>query len=279
MQGSKTACEQFLTGADRLMPTDLSTPSSSDGRGTQIPCNALVCGACGAPVLHLDGITIELGRGAVVPHLHDTLDPLGFVSAGHFHRAARAYACRCAATSVMGLTDTGRLDVKDIDHWGCGGHPPAQPRPTLRSLDEVVRPALERHLRAGGWIAWFDHALEGLGDGSARRWPFDDGERTTLTPEAVAAASAALARRSPRWIARQVAAPAFGADALYAIYLQGWKHGDLDSDAFVCVARDVATLTREIRERAQTLPRPDTIAYRYAPALRTWSGYDSYLDG
>lgn len=270
-------CEQFLTDASETMPDDLAVASSQLGQRF-IPCNALACSRCGAPVVHVDHLAHHLGRGAALTEEVDSLDPLAFFRVARVDRASRLYACRCQAANVRGLTDPGRLDLHDIDTWGCAGHPPAAGHARVRSLEEVLPEATRLHLRRGGWLLLGDAGLHGEEDGRARRWPFDGGGATQLSEAQLGELVAKLVVQRPRWTARQVAPPRFPTAPLFAMYLEGWKHGDLDSQQFEGTQADAGELVAKIRARATTLPAPDSIAYRLSAALLTNSGYQAFVD-
>lgn len=243
-----------------------------------MPCSALVCRSCGAPVVHVDHLAHQLGRGAALMDAFDALDPLAFVRVSHFARDARLYACRCHTARVLGLTDTGRLDLLDIDSWTCAGHPSPTPARRVRPLVEVLPAAAAAHLRDGRWLLLGDRALHGRSDGAARVWPFDGGDPSELTEAALAATVARLVAQRPRWTARQVAPPGFPTPPLFAMFLEGWKHGDLDSQSFAASFADAGALVTAMRARASSLPAPDSIAYVLAPGLLTSAGYEAFVD-
>jgi hypothetical protein len=62
------------------------------------------------------------------------------------------------------------------------------------------------------------------------------------------------------------------------MFLEGWKHGDLDSQSFEGGFADAASLVTAIRARAPSLPAPDSIAYVLAPGLLALSGYLAFVD-
>jgi hypothetical protein len=199
-------CEQFLTGSSEEMPDDPAVASSQHGPRF-VPCNALACRTCGAAVVHVDDLAHQLGRGAALTEAVDALDPLAFVRVSHFARGSRLYACRCRATRVQGLTDTGRLDLHDIDTWACAGHPPPARHPRVRPFVEVLPAAVASHLRGGGWLLLRDRALQGRGDGGAWAWSFDGGDVLALAEPEVTARVSRMVTQRPRWTARQVAPP------------------------------------------------------------------------
>jgi hypothetical protein len=270
-------CEQFLTGASEVMPDDPSEVAAQHGQRF-VPCNALVCRACGAAVVHVDHLAHRLGRGAALTEAVDALDPLSFVRVSLFSQSARLYACRCHATQVQGLTDTGRLDLHDIDTWTCAGHPPAAPSRQVRPLVEVLPAAVTAHLRGGNWLLLGDRALEGRADGAAWVIPFDGGDPSVLAEPDLVATVARLAAQRPRWTARQVAPPCFATPPLFAMFLEGWKHGDLDSQSFEGSFADASALVAAMRARALSLPAPDSVAYVLAPGLLTSAGYLAFVD-
>ncbi len=270
-------CEQFLTGSSEEMPDDPTVASSQHGVRF-VPCNALACRTCGAAVVHMDDLAHQLGRGAALTEAVDALDPLAFVRVSHFARGSRLYACRCSATRVQGLTDTGRLDLHDIDTWACAGHPPPARRPRVRPFAEVLPAAVASHLRDKGWLLLGDRALQGRGDGGAWEWSFDGGDVRALAEPEVTATVSRLVTQRPRWTARQVAPPCFASPPRFAMFLEGWKHGDLDSQSFEGGFADAASLVTAIRARALSLPAPDSIAYVLAPGLLALSGYLAFVD-
>jgi hypothetical protein len=270
-------CEQFLTGSSEEMPDDPTVASSQQGTRF-VPCNALACRTCGAAVVHIDDLAHPLGRGAALTEAVDALDPLAFVRVSHFAQGSRLYACRCSATSVEALTDTGRLDLHDIDTWACAGHPPPARHPRVRPYAEVLPAAVASHLRGGGWLLLGDGALEGRGDDGAWLWPFDGGDARALAEPEVTARVSRLVAQLPRWTARQVAPPCFASPPQFAMFLEGWKHGDLDSQSCEGRFADAASLVTAIRARASSLPAPHSIAYRLAPGLLTLSGHLAFVD-
>jgi hypothetical protein len=229
-------------------------------------------------VVHVDHLAHQLGRGAALTEAVDALDPLRFVRASHFARGVRLYACRCHATQVHGLTDTGRLDLHDIDTWTCAGHPPPTPSRHVRPLAEVLPAAVIAHLRGGNCLLLGDRALEGRADGAAWVIPFDGSDPTALAEPDLVATVARLAVQRPRWTARQVAPPCFATAPLFAMFLEGWKHGDLDSQTFEGSFADAGALAAALRARALSLPAPDSVAYVVAPGLLTSAGYLAFVD-
>lgn len=270
-------CEQFLTEATEAMPDDLGVASSQQGQRF-IPCNALACSGCGASVMHVDHLAHQLGRGAALTAEVDSRDPLAFFRVSHVDRASRLYACRCHALNVDWLTDTGRLDLHDIDRWGCSGHPPPAGHARVRALAEVLPDATRLHLRQGGWLLLGDSALHGQEAGRVVRWPFDANEATPLDDAQLEPLIARLVAQRPRWTARQVAPPRFATGHLFAMFLEGWKHGDLDSQQFEGTFADAAELVTKLRARATTLPPPDSIEYRLSAGLLTSAGYEAFVD-
>ncbi len=259
------------------MPDDPAVASSQHGTRF-VPCNALACRTCGAAVVHVDDLAHRLGRGAALTEAVDALDPLAFVRVSHIARGSRLYACRCCAANVQGLTDTGRLDLHDIDTWACAGHPPITRHPRVRPFTEVLPAAVAAHLRGGGWLLFGESALEGRGDGGASAWSFDGGEVLPLAEPDVTARISRLVTHRPRWTARQVAPPWFTSPPPFAMFLEGWKHGDLDSQSFEGSFDDAGALVAAIRARATSLPAPDSIAYVLAPGLLALSGYLAFVD-
>lgn len=270
-------CEQFLTDASEEMPDDPAVVSAQHGRRF-VPCNALTCQSCGAAVVHVDHLAHQLGRGAALHAAVDALDPLAFVRVSHVARGTRLYACRCHATNVQGLTDTGRLDLHDIDTWGCAGHPPSAEHPRVRSFAGVLPAAVAAHLRGGGWLLFGDRALQGRGDGGAWVWPFDGGEVLALGAPEVTARVERLVTQRPRWTARQVAPPVFESPPLFAMFREGWKHGALDAQRFEGAFADAASLVAAMRAGAPSLPSPDSVAQVLAPGLLALSGYLAFVD-
>jgi hypothetical protein len=269
------SCDQRLTGADEPMPEDPCARSEQRG-GRVVPCNGLVCGSCDAPVLYADGLSLELGRGAALPSAYASRDPLEFLRASHWDAAARLYACRCSALRIDHVTDTGRLDRYDIDHWRCEGHPHRRPRPQLLPLAEVLPRATARHLREGGWLVLGDRALEGAGDGSARSWPFDSGEPSQVGADALTTLLSRVATNRPRWTSRQVALPSFPTPPLFGCFIAGIKHGDLDFESYEGAVAEPALLVQRLRERSRRLPPPDSLVHVVGPGLLTRAGYLSF---
>ena len=104
------------------------------------------------------------------------------------------------------------------------------------------------------------------------------GEVLALAEPDVTARISRLVTHRPRWTARQVAPPCVTSPPPFAMFLEGWKHGDLDSQSFEGSFADAGALVAAIRARATSLPAPDSIAYVLAPGLLALSGYLAFAD-
>lgn len=275
MPVAPAACASLVTGAEFPMPAD---PTVVSGSPPIVPCNALVCRACGAAVLHLDGVALRLGRGESHGMRYEALDPLGLLACGGFAPAYRAYACACEATSVVGAKVAAHLDTVDIDHWGCGGHPAPAARPRLAAWAEVLPSALAAHFAAGRWLV-LDAAYEGLPDGRLRRHAWFAGEaEQVLAADQAAALVRRLGAHASRFVLRQVAPPRWTRDPLYGALREGWKHGDLDSRSFEGRYADAPALLQALRELQRRHGPSETVQYVAAPAVRCIDGWVSPTD-
>jgi len=149
---------------------------------------------------------------------------------------------------------------------------------------KLVRPQVFRDSR-GYFVEAYNEpryrrngALEGRGDDGAWLWPFDGGDALALAEPEVTARVSRLVAQLPRWTARQVAPPCFASPPQFAMFLEPWKHGDLDTQSYEGHFADAASLVTAIRARASSLPAPHSIAYRLAPGLLTLSGHLAFVD-
>ncbi len=224
-------------------------------------------------MLHLDGVALLAQPGADLQALQDG-DPLTWLAQGAFEPAARAYACRCAWTTMVG--PPARPDAARAP-WSCRGHGVGGAAPEVRPWAEVLQGAARAHLRAGGWLV-LDFAYEGLPGGGARRRGWVDPAELELAPGALDALVARLGAASPRWLARQLAPPAWTDRPLYAALVQGWRHGDLDSEALAGTFADAPSLLAALRRLAQERAPSSGVERLVVPGVLLRAGYASRLD-
>jgi hypothetical protein len=111
----------WLFGTEAVFPMDARVYLKE--RPATIPCNQLYCSGCQSPVKHMEGVR-ERGRApAQIGALYESTDPDDWIDLVDLEPAYRLYYCRCSWYSTPGLTQAGHLDTKDIDTWGCAGHP------------------------------------------------------------------------------------------------------------------------------------------------------------
>lgn len=243
------------------------------GGAAGAPCAALGCARCGAPVLHLDGVALLAPPGADLRALQDG-DPLTWLAQGAFEPEARAYACACAWTTVVGppaAPDAARAP------WSCRGHDHAGVQPRVRPWAEVVPAAARAHLCAGRWLV-ADTVYEGRPGGGGWQRGWGDAAEGELAPEALNALVAKLGAASPRWLARQLAPPGWTDRPLYAAFVQGWRHGDLDSEALAGTFADVPSLLAGLRRLAQARAPGEGLSRLVVAGVLRREGYVSRLD-
>jgi hypothetical protein len=95
----------------------LSNPDDS------VPCNQLFCSNCKVPVKHMEGVK-NIGRWPKdLPGMYASTDPDVWIDQVELKDEYRLYYCECSWYATPSAIQVGHLDTKDIDTWGCAGHP------------------------------------------------------------------------------------------------------------------------------------------------------------
>lgn len=111
----------WLFGTDTPFPMDPKI--CLKGRPASVPCNQLYCSGCEAPVKHMDGVKDSRTAPDNLRDLYESTDPNRWIDLVELEPSSRLYYCRCSWYSTPGATQAGHLDTRNIDTWGCAGHP------------------------------------------------------------------------------------------------------------------------------------------------------------